>query len=52
MTNSRLMNIVLSLALVIMVGWLLVIGKGILLPVVTAVISVYILTSCVAAMRR
>ncbi len=48
----RLFNLVLAVALVIMVGWLLVIGKGILLPVFTAVISVYILNSCVAAMGR
>ncbi|WP_116132501.1 AI-2E family transporter [Tropicimonas sp. IMCC34043] len=52
MPNARLFNTVLGLALVIMVGWLLVIGKGIFLPVFTAVISVYILHSGSAAISR
>ncbi len=52
MPNARLFNLVLGLALAIMIGWLLVIGKNILLPVFTAVISVYILNSCVSAISR
>lgn len=52
MPNPRLFNTVLALALVIMIGWLLVIGKGILLPVFTAVISVYILHSGSRAVAR
>lgn len=51
MVNPRLLNLVFGLALIIMVGWLLMIGKGLLLPIFTAVISVYILNSCVTAMR-
>ncbi|MDV7142761.1 AI-2E family transporter [Tropicimonas sp. TH_r6] len=50
--NTRLFTLVLSLALVIMVGWLLVNGKGLLLPIFTAIISVYILNSCVTLLDR
>lgn len=52
MPNPSLFNTVLSLLLVIIVGWLLVIGKSLLLPIFTAVISVYILNSCMGALRR
>lgn len=52
MPSNSLLNLVLGLALTLMVGWLLVIGKGIFLPVFTAVISVYILNSCTNAMGR
>ncbi len=52
MPNTRLFNLVLAIALVIMVGWLLVNGKGLLLPIFTAIISVYILNSCVMALTR
>lgn len=37
--------LVLSVLLVVMVGWLLVIGKSLLLPIFIAVISVYILVN-------
>lgn len=37
--------LVLSVLLVVMVGWLLVIGKSLLLPIFIAVISVYVLVS-------
>jgi AI-2 transport protein TqsA len=43
---------VLSLALVLMVGWLLIIGKGVLLPIVLAIIAVYILTTAAQALGR
>lgn len=38
-------TLVLAVLLMVLVGWLLVIGKAILLPIFTAVISVYILVS-------
>ncbi len=42
----------LGLALAIMIGWLLSIGRGILMPIVIAVLAVYIITSASAAMER
>lgn len=47
-----LQTLVHALALVIMTGWLLVIGKGILLPIILAVIAVYILTTAANALAR
>lgn len=52
MRDAPLLNLVLATALVLMVGWLLVIGRPILLPVMTAVISVYILTTAAEAIGR
>jgi predicted PurR-regulated permease PerM len=52
MRDAPLLNLVLATALVLMLGWLLVIGRPILLPVVTAVISVYVLTSAAEALGR
>lgn len=40
-----LLAVVLSLALVVLVGFLLVIGKSVLVPIFVAVISVYVLTA-------
>lgn len=39
-------------ALTVMIGWLLWIGKPVLLPLIAAVISVYILSSAAAGMER
>jgi AI-2 transport protein TqsA len=50
--GSPLLTLVLSLALVLMVGWLLMIGKGVLLPIVFAVIAVYILSTAAQALGR
>jgi AI-2 transport protein TqsA len=50
--GNPLLNLVLSLALVLMVGWLLIIGKGVLLPIVLAIIAVYILTTAAQALGR
>ena len=52
MAASSLLNLVLSLALVLMVGWLLVVGKGVILPIVLAIIAVYILTAAAQALGR
>ncbi len=43
--SNRLMTITCAVALSIMIGWLLYIGQTILLPVVLAVIAVYVLTT-------
>ena len=48
----QLLNLVLSLALVMMIGWLLIIGRGVLLPIVFAIIAVYILTTAAQALGR
>ena len=50
MKNAPLLNLVLAVVIVIAVGWLLVLGRPILLPIVTAVISVYIMVSAVEAL--
>jgi AI-2 transport protein TqsA len=50
--NASFLNLVLAVALVIMIGWLLVIGQAILLPVVLAIIAVYILTTAAQALGR
>lgn len=44
-TPNRMVTITCAFALTIMIGWLLVIGQTILMPVLLAVISVYILTT-------
>ncbi|WP_147113186.1 AI-2E family transporter [Tateyamaria sp. syn59] len=48
----QLGNITYGAALVIMIGWMLWIGKPILLPVITALISVYILSTAATHMER
>ncbi|ROU01092.1 AI-2E family transporter [Histidinibacterium lentulum] len=45
MKNAPFLNLVLAVILVIAVGWLLVAGRPIILPIVTAVISVYVMVS-------
>jgi predicted PurR-regulated permease PerM len=50
--NASFLNLVLAVILVIAVGWLLAVGRGILLPIVTAVISVYVMTSTSEALAR
>jgi len=52
MKDTPLLNIVLTLLLVILVGWLLVIGRPILVPIVTAIISVYLMESASEALGR
>ncbi len=48
----RLTALTLGLALALMIGWLLSIGRGLLMPIVIAVLAVYIITSASAAMGR
>jgi predicted PurR-regulated permease PerM len=43
--NAPFLNLVLAVVLVIALGWLLVAGRQIILPIVTAVISVYVMMS-------
>lgn len=52
MPNANLINAVFGLALTLMIGWLFYIGKGIFLPVFTAVISVYVLGFSTEAIGR
>lgn len=48
----RLTTLVLSIALAIMVGWLLLVGRGLLMPIVVAVLSVYVISSASSALGR
>lgn len=48
--SNRLVTITCSVALSIMIGWLLYVGQSILLPVLLAVIAVYILTTTADAL--
>ncbi|MEM7076089.1 MAG: AI-2E family transporter [Pseudomonadota bacterium] len=52
MKDALLLNIVLSLLLVILIGWLLYVGRTILLPIFVAIISVYLMVSATEALRR
>lgn len=52
MAGSPFLNLVLATALVLMVGWLLVIGQAVLLPIVLAIIAVYVLTTAAEALER
>jgi len=45
MPNAPFLNLVLAIALILMTGWLLFAGQSIVLPIVTAIITVYILTT-------
>jgi len=48
----RLAAITLGLGLALMIGWLLSVGRGLLMPIVIAVLSVYVITSASAAMEN
>jgi AI-2 transport protein TqsA len=48
----RLLAVTLGLALALMIGWLLSIGRGLLMPIVVAVLAVYIISSASAAMAK
>ncbi|MFN8831374.1 MAG: AI-2E family transporter [Labrys sp. (in: a-proteobacteria)] len=50
--HARFIGFVLGIILACIIGWLLVIGKGLLLPIVAAVIAVYVLTTAADAMGR
>ena len=49
-TTNRVVTLTCGVALTIMIGWLLAIGQTILLPVLLAVIAVYILTTAAEAL--
>lgn len=48
----RLALLAMSLAIAIMIGWLLYVGKGLLMPIVIAVLAVYIISSASNALGR
>ena len=50
--ESRFATFYRAVVLAILTGWLLVIGKGLILPIFAAVISVYVLTTAADAMGR
>lgn len=52
MQGAPFLNLVLAVALVLMTGWLLIVGQAILLPIVLAIIAVYILTAAAQALGR
>lgn len=52
MKDAPLVTLVLAVILVMALGWLLVVGRPILLPIVTAAISVYVMGSATEALRR
>ena len=52
MRDTPFLNLVLTVALILMTGWLLFIGQAIVLPIVTAVIAVYVLTTASEFMGR
>ena len=50
--ESRFATFSRAVVLAILAGWLLVIGKGLILPIFAAVITVYVLTTAADAMGR
>lgn len=51
-TVNRLIILALSVFLTIMIGWLLLIGKNLLMPIMIAVLSVYVIASASKVMER
>lgn len=52
MRNAPYLNLVLTVALGIMLGWLLIVGKTLLLPIFAAIISLYLLVTSGAALAK
>lgn len=52
MKNAPLLNFALALFLLISIGWLLVVGRPIILPIVAAIIVVYVLVSASQVIHR
>lgn len=50
--RGSLLTLVLAIGLTLMAGWLLIIGKPILLPIVLAIIAVYVLTTAAEALGK
>ena len=49
---APLITLTLSVMLAIMIGWLLMIGKSLLIPIMIAVMSVYVIATSSRAMAR
>ena len=52
MKNAPLLNFALAIFLLIAFGWLLIVGRPIILPIVAAIIAVYILVSAANTIHR
>lgn len=52
MRNAPLLNLVLAVILAIAVGWLLLIGRPIILPILTAIIVVYVIVTSSEALAQ
>lgn len=52
MRNTALLNLVLVVSLIALTGWLLLVGRTILLPIFAALISVYVLGSATETLRK
>lgn len=52
MKENSFLNLVLACILIVILGHVLIVGRSILLPIVTAVISVYLLDSASNTLRR
>ncbi|MDJ0995047.1 MAG: AI-2E family transporter [Dinoroseobacter sp.] len=52
MRDAPLLNLVLGLILAIAIGWLLLIGRSIILPILTSVIVVYVIVTASEALRK
>ncbi len=52
MPGAPFLNLFLAIGLVLMMGWLLIVGQAILLPIVLAIIAVYVLTTAAEALGR
>lgn len=52
MRGAPLLTLALAIGVILMAGWLLIIGKSILLPIVLAIIAVYVLTTAAEALGR
>ncbi|PID35868.1 MAG: hypothetical protein CR993_07635 [Rhodobacterales bacterium] len=50
--SGKLVNVTSGVVLTAMIGWLLIVGQGLLMPIVIAVILVYILTTAAEALGR
>lgn len=52
MKENTLLNLSLAVFLALALGWILYVGRGIFLPIVAAIIAVYIMSSATSAMKR
>ena len=52
MKSNPLLNLALALFIMLAIGWLLIIGRPIILPIVIALITVYVMVSASNAMQR